>query len=412
MSDAPRRLFAATGVELEYMIVDTESLDVKPVSDELLKAVAGDYEQEVEFGNIAWSNELALHVIELKTLDPVTSLSGLADTFQSHVDRIQALLKPLHAMLLPTAMHPWMDPHRELRLWPHGSDVIYNTFNRIFDCRGHGWANLQSTHVNLPFGDDEEFGRLHAAMRLVLPILPGLAASSPLMDGRPSGRLDTRLDVYRHNANRVPAVAGKVIPEALFTRADYEGLLLQRIYDDLEPLDPEGVLRHEWVNARGCIARFDRMAIEIRVIDAQECPKADVAMAAAATGVVRALVSERWSSYGSQQLWDAERLAVILTDVAGQGDTALIHDEAFLRMFGWNGPAPVSVGDLWRHLLSDGGSEGVPDDALATVQAIVEHGCLARRIMTATGPAPDKERLLAVYRQLAQCLVDGELFEP
>jgi hypothetical protein len=32
------------------------------------------------------------------------------------------------------------------------------------------------------------------------------------------------------------------------------------------------VLRHEWVNARGAIARFDRSAIEIRVLDVAECP--------------------------------------------------------------------------------------------------------------------------------------------
>ena len=33
------------------------------------------------------------------------------------------------------------------------------------------------------------------------------------------------------------------------------------------------------MNSRGAIARFDRNAIEIRVIDVQECPKADLAIA-------------------------------------------------------------------------------------------------------------------------------------
>ena len=31
----------------------------------------------------------------------------------------------------------------------------------------------------VPFADDAEFGRLHAAIRLALPIAPGIAASSP-----------------------------------------------------------------------------------------------------------------------------------------------------------------------------------------------------------------------------------------
>jgi gamma-glutamyl:cysteine ligase YbdK (ATP-grasp superfamily) len=255
---APLGLFEAFGVELEYMIVDADTLDVRPAADELLAAVGGGYEVEVELGPVAWSNELALHVVEIKTNGPVASLGGLGALFQEHVGRIGSLLAPLDARLLPGGMHPWMDPHAELRLWPHENNRIYATFDRIFGCRGHGWANLQSTHINLPFGDDEEFGRLHAATRLVLPILPGIAASSPFVDGAPSGLMDARLDAYRTNSARVPSVTGHVIPEPVFTRAAYEGRLLQGIYDDLAPLDPEGVLRHEWVNARGCIARFDR----------------------------------------------------------------------------------------------------------------------------------------------------------
>jgi len=411
VSDAPIRLFEAAGVELEYMIVDARTFDVRPLADEVLKAVAGTYELEVEFGPLAWSNELALHVIEMKTLDPVATLNGLAPRFQEHTDRIRALLQPMGATLLPTAMHPWMDPHHELRLWPHEADVIYATFNRIFDCRGHGWANLQSTHVNLPFANDDEFGRLHAAIRLVLPILPGLAASSPLADGRATGLMDTRLDVYRHNADRVPSVAGHVIPERVYTRAEYEGRLLHRIYDDLAPLDPEGILRHEWVNARGCIARFDRMAIEIRLIDAQECPLADVAVAAAVIAAVRALVEERWTSVGAQQGWDEQQLAAILEDVIRFGDLALIRDRAYLQAFGFGDRDHTRAGDLWRHLLDDTPRDWLPPETHRPLDLMTTRGCLARRIMTAVGQRADRERLAEVYRQLADCLAGGRMFE-
>ena len=85
------------------------------------------------------------------------------------------------AILLPTAMHPWMDPHTETLLWPHGNRDIYHTYNRIFNCQGHGWSNLQSVHVNLAFKGDEEFGRLHGAIRLLLPLLPALAITSPCL---------------------------------------------------------------------------------------------------------------------------------------------------------------------------------------------------------------------------------------
>ena len=76
--------------------------------------------------------------------------------------------------LLPGGVHPWMDPSKETRLWPHEYNEVYRSFDRIFGCAGHGWSNLQSTHLNLPFADDDEFGRLHAAIRAILPLLPAL----------------------------------------------------------------------------------------------------------------------------------------------------------------------------------------------------------------------------------------------
>src|SRR2546421_126116 len=120
-----------------------------------------------------------------------------------------------------SGLHPWMDPARDMRLGPHEGSEIYETFNRIFGCRGHGWANLQSVHVNLPFADDEEFGRLHAAIRLILPIVPALAASSPFVEGRATGMLDNRLAVHGSNSSRVPSIAGRVVPEPVFSIQRY-----------------------------------------------------------------------------------------------------------------------------------------------------------------------------------------------
>jgi glutamate---cysteine ligase / carboxylate-amine ligase len=220
-------LFDCFGVELEYMIVDAQSLAVLPVTDRVLWTVAGEYLSEIELGSVSWSNELALHVIELKTTKPASNLEGLVAEFQENVGRINQILAPLGGRLMPTAMHPWMDPHREMRLWPHEHSPIYETLHRVFDCRGHGWANLQSVHLNLPFVGDQEFARLHAAIRLLLPIMPALAASSPVMDGRITGRLDNRLEVYRHNARQIPRVSGAVIPEPVFSEKAYQQEILQ-----------------------------------------------------------------------------------------------------------------------------------------------------------------------------------------
>lgn len=411
---APRRLrlFEATGIELEYMIVDRETLAVRPISDRLLAAAAGSIVSDVERGEIAWSNELVLHVIELKTNGPAARLETLPAAFGADVRAIDELLAPMGARLMPTAMHPWMDPFAETRLWPHDASPVYEQFNRIFDCRGHGWSNLQSMHVNLPFADDEQFKRLHAAIRLVLPILPALSASSPIVDGKATGSHDNRLRFYRTNSARVPSLAGKVVPEPYYDRASYEGVLLASLYRDIAPHDPEGVLQHEFLNARGAIARFDRHAIEIRVLDIQECPLADIAIAALVRAVLRALCSERWQSLEELAAWDTLELASILWEVVDRSDLAIVRDRRYLESLGLEGRESASAGELWAHLAAAVLPHDSPEWTAfgGALRVLFERGTLARRILAATGPAPSRAELARVYGELCECLREGRMF--
>ena len=410
MIQPPLGLFAAYGIELEYMIVDAESLQVRPIADLLLQQAAGSIVSDVEFGDISWSNELALHVIELKTTQPAADLGPLAERFQDHVGRVNALLSPLGAQLMPGAMHPTMDPARELRLWPHDCSAVYETFNRIFDCRGHGWANLQSVHLNLPFADDDQFGRLHAAIRLLLPLLPALAASSPLIAGRLSGLLDTRLEVYRGNSARVPSVSGQVIPEPVFTRDDYDRQIFQTIYRDIAPLDPAGILQHEWLNARGAIARWDRNAIEIRVLDIQECPAADLAIAQAIRDVLVRLVAEQPSTAAQQQNVPQTELTTLLAATIRDADDAVVDQRQLLAALGVRDAAPLSARELWTRLL-----EPLPllsDSDRASRQAIdliLAEGVLARRIVQRLSTEPDVGQVSQLAGELCECLAQGRM---
>ncbi len=415
MSDRPLfGLFEALGVELEYMIVSADTLDVQPITDRVMLEVAGEYLSEIERGTISWSNELALHVIELKTTEPAASPAGLAAAFQQNVAEINAILAPLGARLMPTAMHPWMNPEREMKLWPHDYSPVYETFHRIFDCRGHGWANLQSAHLNLPFATDEEFGALHAAIRLILPLIPALAASSPLVDGAATGLVDSRLDVYRHNARRVPIVSGQVVPEPAFTAAAYQSEILERIYADLAPHDPEGVLRFEWANSRGAIARFDRNAIEIRVVDVQECPAADLAIVQAEIAVLRGLVEGRFAPTTQQQAMSTAELHRVLLATIRAGEEATIDDPAYLAIWGLNPSEPALASQLWRYLLAKVAPwlEDADEPTRAALNLILDQGPLARRILQAAGESPSKADLARIYGRLCDCLATGVMFTP
>jgi len=415
--DPPRLgLFEGYGIELEYMIVDRETLDVRPLCDQVLHDATGGWESEHDDADgVTWSNELALHVVELKTSGPAPRLEGVARRFQASVGRMDRLLAAHGAGLLPGAMHPWMDPSRELRLWPHGDREFYQAFDRIFDCRGHGWANLQSVHLNLPFAEDGredgEFARLHLAIRAILPLLPAVAASSPFCEGRATGLADTRLDVYRSNCARVPSVTANVVPEPIRTRQEYERTVLERIYRDMAPLDPEGVLRHEWCNARGAIARFDRGAIEIRVLDVQEQPAADVAIAALVAAVVRGLVEERWAPLATQAALPQDALVAQLAACVKDAEEAPILDRGLRACLG-PAAAATRAGDAWRRLSAEVWPAGSPAARAfgPALEPILREGTLSTRLRRAAGAAPGRSRLEKVHAALADCLRSGRSF--
>jgi len=393
-------LFERFGIELEYMIVRRGDLSVAPWSDRVLRDAAGAIVSDVERGAVTWSNELTVHVIELKTTDPVKTLDGFADAFAGEVAEINRRLAPYDAMLLPTAMHPLMRPE-EAVLWAHDNNDIYAAFDRIFDCRGHGWSNLQSVHLNLPFADDAEFARLHAAIRLVLPLLPALAASSPIVEGRATGWPDNRLVFYRGNSAKIPALCGRVIPEPVYSAADYERWIYAPIAQALAPHDPDGVLEPVFSNSRGAIARFDRGSIEIRLLDLQECPAADLAIVRTLVALLRELVAETHLSLSEQQAASVDELAPVFNRCVEQGEDAIITEPVLLRAFGCDAKS-ARAHDLWRGVIArlDPAAKATAAEQTA-LQTYMTHGTLARRITQALGSNPTPVAIDALYRQLA-----------
>jgi carboxylate-amine ligase len=417
-------LFGGYGIELEYMIVDRASLTARPISDQILRDPQGQVANEIEGEGTCWSNELVMHVLEIKSRGPTASLLSLKRLFERDIGRINKQLSLNHCMLLPTGMHPFFLPDQETKLWTHEQNEIYDAYHRIFNCRGHGWSNLQSMHINLPFADNEEFGKLHAAIRLVLPLLPALAASSPLCEGEFQGSLDQRLEFYQKNQRVIPQIAGEVVPEAVFSIADYEERVLKPMFRAVSSHDPQGILQHEWLNSRGAIARFERNAIEIRLIDTQECPKMDLAIASAVVSLVKSLVEERWLSYSQQKLWSPTPLYEIFKSATKDGDQTLIDNIAYLRIFDPDAKSPVSAMQLWRHIVHKlnrwGGYPLV--DFENELKFILDRGCLGRRILKSLQFLSGREikknqkfkvdHIQKVYFALSRSLARGESFDP
>ena len=113
------------------------------------------------------------------------------------------------------------------------------------------------------------------------------------------------------------------MPERLFTKHSYQKNVYDKIAAAIKPFDTDDILKPVWLNSRGAMARFDRGAIEIRIVDIQEAPVADLAIVALITELVKSLVKEQWVSFQVQQSFETELLHDVLMGTAkhaGQND--------------------------------------------------------------------------------------------
>ena len=411
-AETPYRAFEVAGMELEYPTVDRD-LNVVSLVEPAFRVLAGRATSDVELGALGFSNEIADHVFEVKTTGPVRSLREAEEILYEGVQRFSAVLRnEFDARLMPTGMHPWFDP-RKGRLWARSGGRIYRTYARLFDVGTHGWMNVQASHLNLPFGDERETVAMHTAAALLVPYLPALAASTPMHDGdlRPSA--DARLAWILEHQARIPESCGEIVPEYVESFADYRRSILAPMYAALDRLpDDASAIRHEFLNARGAVFKFSRRAMEVRVLDTQECVKMDAAIAAFVRAALKHLAKRVLA--GKVEL---PPHAVLVEDFR-----AAVRDGAAARV-----AAPHVAVDrdedgraearaVLRRLLDDARPAARGDEAeyLELVGRVIEAGSLSERIRAALRPyerASDEEFTEAarrVYIELMDCLQANE----
>jgi glutathione synthase/RimK-type ligase-like ATP-grasp enzyme/gamma-glutamyl:cysteine ligase YbdK (ATP-grasp superfamily) len=406
------RPFEVAGMELEYAVVDR---DLNPASlvEEAFRAIAGRPTSDVELHGFGYSNEIADHVFELKTLTPMASLQTVEDLLAQGVQRFSRLLRDrFDARLLPTGMHPWMDP-RQARLWSRSNTAIYKTYARIFDVKTHGWMNVHAAHLNLPLGREEEGVALHNAAALLVPYLPALAASSPVFDGRLQRYADGRMAWILEHQVRLPESQGQIVPEFIDSFADYRKRILAPMYAALDRIDDAQRLRHEFLNARGAVIRFARKALEIRVVDTQECVKLDVAIAVFVRSVLRQLTRRLLA--GKMALPAHGLLVADLRATVEHGSAARVMAPHIGEGVDRGRDGMASARAVLQALLLSARKGIRKDEApyLDLVERMLRTGTLSERLRAALEPyaadeAAWRERLRAVYSDLADCLVRNE----
>jgi glutathione synthase/RimK-type ligase-like ATP-grasp enzyme/gamma-glutamyl:cysteine ligase YbdK (ATP-grasp superfamily) len=407
---APFGAFEVAGLELEYPTV-SEELDVVALVEPAFRAIAGRGTSDIELDRVGFSNEIADHVFEVKTLEPVHALRDAEEAIVGGIRRFSDVLQhEWRARLLPTAMHPWFDPMNG-RLWTRSGLRIYTTYAQIFDIRTHGWMNVHATHLNLPFGDERETMAMHTAAAMVLPYLPALAASSPVHDGVLQPYADARLAWILQHQSRIPETAGRLVPEYVDSFSSYRRDIMQPMYAALDDYPHSEPIRQEFLNSRGAVLRFGRRALEIRVLDTQECVKLDVAIAVFTRAVLRQLTADVLS--GAIEPPPHDSLVADFEACVAAGSAAVVRAPHLVGDCG--GEPCVGVRTVLDALMERARRTVTDEDAgyLELVDDIIVRGTLSERIRARLEPLagsgePFMAGLREVYAELAACLVSNE----
>lgn len=402
------RPFSVAGIELEYPVVDAE-LNVISKVEEAFREIAGKSTSDVELGPVTFSNEIADHVFEIKTTLPTRSLAKSEEILVEGVRRFSDVLREKYgARLLPTGMHPWMDP-REASLWKRSGQRIYESYSRIFDVHTHGWLNVHATHLNLPMGRGHEAVAMYNATVLLIPYLPALAASSLIFDGELQDSVDSRMEwILRHQA-AVPETQGEILPEYIGSLSDYRRRILQPMYDAVAGKPGGDVLQHDFLNARGAVLKQGRRALEVRVIDTQECIKLDIAIAVFARAVLRFYTRRLLS--GRQDLPPRQILLSDFRHTIRRGSEALVVAPHFGDLLPRDGEGRASVRSVLSALADIAEKSVRSDEAsyLPLVRQMIASGSLSERIRSVLEPHRDTNDFTPtarrIYSELADCLV-------
>jgi hypothetical protein len=228
--------------------------------------------------------------------------------------------------------------------------------------------------------------------------LPAVAASSPIYEGKTGLDIDNRLQFYKVNQKEIPSITGEVIPEYATSFSQYKSDVIGQYSEDLAKAGAgKPLLSREWVNSRGIIFRFDRSALEVRLMDEQECVKSDVALSCFVRAALRGLIALK------PELLPHNLLVNDFNIVGKEGLNA--------RVLSPRGETARQVCQHYLNLAFEY-ADGDEKKYLWIIKKRLENGSLSEiireRVLRRAEKTDFHEAIINVYSTLIKCLSDNE----
>lgn len=194
------------GVEIEFQLLDVESLDLSPKAPELLQSVPDDLKDNIKA-------EFIQSMIEVST--PVCqNMEEVEQEFSSLCKLTEDMAAKLDSVIFAASLHPFALLHDRHR----SPGMRYDEIMDDLQMAGRRMVT-QALHVHVGLPDANTAIKVCNGLRPYLPILLALTTSSPFLESE-----DTGFHSYRTNLFKALPRSG--IPETLQSWESFQKLIL------------------------------------------------------------------------------------------------------------------------------------------------------------------------------------------
>ena len=393
MKDADKdyySLLSERKIELDYIIAEKDTMKAVPLAAELLEKASGVKQCKIfkpsdEDRKISWALTEYNYIVRFSADICRVNISEAEKLLHSQILEANRILEEYNAVLFSSAVYPV----------PCSDNFSANDSENKNVLPAEIDMNYHYMKFFLPFKNEDQFFRLHTAVRLILPILPALTSASPVIDSKGELILDSGLEILKHKLDRKEWACRSIIPEPLKNRKEYEGSVTECLKCCK---DNKGNSRID--ECRAVTANFDEGTLSVRIFDMQESPHVNFAVVRFVTYVLEMLVNSP-NGAEKQASISNENLSEIFDSITMEGLKGIAYNGEYLRLLGIEGQEKMSAWGIWMLL-----AKQVKEFAglkIPPVENILKTGSLSERITRISRNRSVRETCL----ELADCLEEN-----
>ena len=392
-------LLSERTIEVEYIIADKDSMEAVPLAEKLIKKAAGcekcsTYSPSDSECSILWSLTKHDYIVKFSAQINRVNIREAEKILHNQIIEANRILEEFNAVLYASAVYP-LPGSENASMNIKNNDLLFSgspdNFNNLIK---NSVFNYHYMKLYLHFENEEEFFRLHTAVRLIMPLLPALTSGSPVL-GDTEDSQDITLEIFKHKLSRTGKACRSIIPLPVRNRNEYEESINQCMKCDYVNND-SGMIDE----CRAVTADFEKGMLAVRIFDMQESPHVDFAVVRFITYILELIVNCRCSTEKQASISN-EELLEIFDNITKDGLKGMVENEKYLKLLSIEDQTKMSAWGIWMLL-----AKKVKDYAglkIPPVENILKTGSLSERIIKAAEQRSVKE----TFQELAECLEEN-----